>query len=72
MPLSDQGGFPVVHHELVARHVEDVEKQLLPALHGVQRALKSSTAAADKRLLAEVDEAYAEGPPTPEIFRRMP
>lgn len=44
-------------HDLLDKHVEDVEKQLLPTLHAVQRKLKSATAAADKHLLSEVDEA---------------
>jgi hypothetical protein len=44
-------------HDLLDKHVEDVEKQLLPTLHAVQRKLKSATAASDKHLLSEVDEA---------------
>jgi hypothetical protein len=44
-------------HDLLDKHVEDVEKQLLPTLHAVQRKLKSASAASDKQLLSEVDEA---------------
>ena len=44
-------------HDLLDRHVVDVEEQLLPTLHAVQRKLKASTTATDKKLLGEVDEA---------------
>ena len=55
---ADQGrALTGAVHDLLDKHVVDVEEQLLPALHAVQRKLKSATTASDKKLLAEVDDA---------------
>ena len=44
-------------HDLLTRHVDDVETKLLPLLQGLERKLADSTSAGDRKVRDQVDKA---------------